>query len=124
MLIDFDPNETNKPQAPQWATYFPDRAPKFKVHTHRGHALNAFQERSTGILYEYLDNKWIERIQLSGDRRPSSCGRCGRECYPSRKFTIDDSTATSEWLCHPCKHPRHAARMAAALARRQALRGS
>lgn len=106
MLIDFDPNETNKPQAPQWATYFPDRRPKFKVHSNRGHAINAFQGRYTGVLYEWHEGTWVDQLQIYRDGRPKTCPKCSKDLYCTRKIRVIDNEFIAEWACTYCRNPK------------------
>lgn len=82
MKIKFDPNQKgNKPPAPRFATYIPDRRPEWKIHSALGHAKNAFQYRSNAILYEYIDEEWVERARIEDKPRSynnqSPCSNCG-----------------------------------------------
>lgn len=50
----FDPNAN----AGDWATYVPCRRPKFKVHAHRGHAINAIKCHA----YDYDSNDYDAHV--------------------------------------------------------------
>jgi hypothetical protein len=76
--MDFNPNNLNAPEAPIWATYVPERRPKFKSHTQRSHALGAFQYRRNVILYKFIDSEWVEVYRIeNGHDDVMSCDRCG-----------------------------------------------
>lgn len=81
-MLEFDPNEKKQPKTPVWATYIPSRTPEWKLHTNRGHAINAINNRastgygqgSPGIIYEYVDGEWVEWDRYE---RPDRCAHCG-----------------------------------------------
>jgi hypothetical protein len=75
MTLEFDPNKNKKPEY-NWATYVPDRHPKFKAHRHKGHAKNAFQYRDQIILYKWNEDTqlWDEIYQVDG--YPNECYKC------------------------------------------------
>lgn len=83
----FDPNTMSdrKRGSYDWATYVPSRRPKFKIHEHRGHAINAVKrcygyqsnydetgggpryaswrelDEDSGVkLYRRQDGRWVE----------------------------------------------------------------
>lgn len=76
-LNDFDPNNPKKTNH-LWATYIPYRYPQFKTHTKRAHAslalVNASHTFRDAIMYEYVDNKWVERDRMES---PEACDWCG-----------------------------------------------
>lgn len=77
--MDFDPNNRTPPII-EWATYVPRRHPQFKTHKNRGHALNAFQYRSSAILYRWVEpGEWQEvyRIEDFKVTKDMACERCG-----------------------------------------------
>lgn len=78
-LDEFDPNVKKGPKAPRWASFIPSRstAPKFKIHMQRNHALNAFSDQPDGILYEWVDGKWVERVRFEGWEKSPTCDDCG-----------------------------------------------
>ena len=71
----FSPPVYKPEEPPCWATYCYIRRPQFKVHSNRGHALNAvgmsvdgkrhYHARG-GIIYQLVDNKWEEWGRLRG----------------------------------------------------------
>ena len=74
--LDFNPNKL--PPTIEWATYVPDRttAPKFKVHTNRGHALNALT--GIGILFRFVDGRWVEVYRCDDDEYAHKCDVCNK----------------------------------------------
>lgn len=56
----FDPNALTerKRGSYDWATYVPSRRPKFKVHEHRGHAINAMKWHA----YDYDRSNWRDHV--------------------------------------------------------------
>ncbi len=82
------------PQSSSWATYAPRRNPKFKLHSNRGHALNAAKSLGEYIILQYVDNNWIEvcRLEHAASRR---CDVCGSE------ITINDISYHSIWKEYP-----------------------
>lgn len=80
--MDFDPNaDYGPPTAPVWATYVPDRSPRFKTYTNRGHALNAFQYVKSAVLYRREDDQWVE-VERYDRRGEHPCASCGRDVDP------------------------------------------
>lgn len=85
MAMTFNPND-KQPKAIEWATYIPNRKPKFKTHKGKGQALNAFTYRSNAILYKYNFDKgeWIEIYRVEDKQKPETCAHCS-------KSTMEDS---------------------------------
>jgi hypothetical protein len=56
----FSPPDFRPPKIPEWASYIPQRHPKFKAHNNRGQAVNAINYDSReGWLYRLYQGKWI-----------------------------------------------------------------
>lgn len=64
----FDPNKSAEAE---WATFVPTRSPRFKIHTKRGHAINAVKNTSYWndykrtipddvILYRRVEGRWVQ----------------------------------------------------------------
>ena len=111
-MIDFDPNSKRDPKAPVWATYIPTRRPNFKTHTSLGHAVNAIGYRfpnNEGIIYEFVDNEWVEHDRYE---RPKNCAHCGSEfptpsSYYYAKYNVLTKYDTGPKykkpiVCRPC----------------------
>lgn len=84
-LDDFDPNTRSK--SPVWGTYVPKRSGAgWKLHTSRGHALNAFEATQEGSLWENIGGFWIERCRKEPSMVPpvgqDDCRRCGKTTRP------------------------------------------
>lgn len=79
--MEFNPNKPGITKEFFWATYIPNRRPKFKLHSNRGHALNAvkYEIRHDSILYKWssLEREWIECFRLENYTKPSTCDQCG-----------------------------------------------
>ena len=74
-MIQFDPNTQ---QIGKYASYIPNRRPKFKVHKNKGHASNAISYTGwglprEGILYENIGGQWLEYFRWE---LPKECARC------------------------------------------------
>ena len=72
-LDDFNPNAVSNGN---WATYIPNRHPRFKVHVKRSHATSALGVKfpyCSGVLYERVDGEWIERDRMEA---PKECAVC------------------------------------------------
>lgn len=85
-LDEFDPNGKGDKQLKLWASYIPNRSPKFKVHKTEGHAKNAlayYWPHREGIMYESVDGEWVER-----DRAvfPTTCVTCDGPLSPRRYY--------------------------------------
>lgn len=99
---EFTPPAFKPPKIPEWATYIPERSPKFKAHNDRGKAINAcnYMSQRDAWLYRLFDGKWIlwahkpkstnyrSKIELPSAR---NC-ECGQE--------IIDPT---DYLCKICR---------------------
>lgn len=110
-MMNFNPNDANAPQLPKWATYIPGRRPEFKLHKQKGHATNAVGNHKCGIVYEYVDNEWVERYRL--DRKDIVCAIEG--CDNRSKYHYYNSVYTlpgRRWVDGPpfycSKHRREA----------------
>lgn len=61
-----------------WATYVPDRySQRFKVHSSRKMALNAFTGQTCAALWEFSGGEWVKRAEKFSEERPQSCSNCG-----------------------------------------------
>jgi hypothetical protein len=107
--MDFNPNIPAKRKEFFWATYIPDRRPEFKMHTKRAHALNAAQYRNNYILYQWVDNEWVERSRLENfyDQKCHYCGYYfeGYQRYGGYSEWIDKDTDFPKRVrvCYECK---------------------
>lgn len=112
MPLEFDPNNPAKQKnRPVWATYIPKRkGSKFKQHTDRGKALNAFQY-AYGILYHWepvindegvAEPQWVEVSRR--EKSSENCERCGVK-FKSGKYPPppDDGTEYHHgvWIGRP-----------------------
>lgn len=111
--ITFDPNKLNKPDF-EWATYIPARNPKFKIHSNRGKALNAFNYRDNVILYRMVNGTWIEQYRIENfpnrpSMKPKTCDRCDKyEFYLSSEWDrfngkIKDDPFKRMYVCSQCR---------------------
>lgn len=117
----FDPNEKNKGvPVIKWATYIPDRTPNFKIHKQINHAKSAFQYRNNAILYERVDEEWIERYrrELDGADHPRYCQWCEKDTYDEGISKWSSYYAGSfiwpktgelvtHWVCYDCGHKHY-----------------
>lgn len=95
MSMDFDPNAA-KAKLP-WATYVPNRSPKFKMHKQRGHALSA-NYYNNYILYKWDSNtdRWEEVYRLEDWTPPTKdsdtrCDQCGGSLPTYGEYYAKDS---------------------------------
>lgn len=93
MTLQFDPNTAPGPKAKLWATYIPDRSPKFKPHTNIGQAKNAIgygcdwgqgAKGRPAIMYQWANEQWVEVDRF--DASPL-CDHCGQD-YKTRPHTV------------------------------------
>ena len=78
--MQFNPNKPGMTKNYFFATFIPDRRPQFKMYSNRGHALNAFQYKDEGILYEWdtTKNEWEEIYREEKDGfTHETCDVCG-----------------------------------------------
>lgn len=115
----FNPNLPAKTKQFFWATFIPDRAPKFKMYSQRGHALNSFQYREDGILYEWDAEReeWTEVYRLTAKQKSTHCENCGEVTQDSHRLLggsylnrghhvwIDKETDFPRliWACYDCE---------------------
>lgn len=105
----FDPNKVALPEF-TWATYIPDRNPNFKVHKNRGHALNAVDYRKNYILYQRVNDEWIERYRIENLAPEAPCERCTNSAsWWSHTWDRDEKGKIAEPLkrlriCSTCKY--------------------
>jgi hypothetical protein len=79
-LDSFNPNLV--PRLNTWATYIPGRTTKKPFSTHRiaAHAKSALKASHTGIIYEYVNEEWVERYKVTEeDYNNRKCMYCGKE---------------------------------------------
>jgi len=102
-MDDFDPNNLKRRDM-IWATYFPDRKPPFKVYSNRGHALSSFMYRESGVLYNMIDDKWVEVYKLEPrEERVTHCELCGEhEKYLTRKWFKENGLELI-YVCNKCR---------------------
>ena len=114
-LDSFNPNLV--PRLNTWATYIPGRTTKKPFATHRiaSHAKSALKVSHTGIIYEYVDEVWVERYKVTQeDYDNRKCEYCGfRENrgtdyadshYLSSKWVPNEWRI--EWYNYKCKRDR------------------
>jgi hypothetical protein len=115
MTLEFNPNEPAKTKQFFWATYIPSRRPNFKLHSNRGHALNAFANHFWGaILYKWENDEWVEIYREEKDDAKTSryCENCGKDLkrpdygsYWGTKMWIDKKTDKPRRImaCYECE---------------------
>lgn len=111
-LPSFDPNN-KQPRAAEWATFVPDRKPKFKTYVDRGHALNAFQYRDNAILYKWSakSGEWVEVFReedVGAGYMRRTCEKCRAEDkYVSRIWVRKAGKIVEPfrriWACSNCE---------------------
>jgi hypothetical protein len=75
-LDEFDPNNRDK-GAPPWASYCPNRSPKFKTHGNRGFAINSIHNHGYGVLYKFEDGRWVETARIESRAfKKTRCDAC------------------------------------------------
>lgn len=76
MTLQFNPNKPSVTKVYIWATYIPGRRPEFKLHSQRGHALTAFYDRENAILYNWVDDHWVEVFRMENYYDIDHCQIC------------------------------------------------
>lgn len=117
--MQFNPNKPAKTKQFFWATYIPYRQPEFKMHSNRGHALNAFKYKNDAILYKWNPEKeeWIEIYRMENWRTNEhpNCEGCGKQTLdPTVRYAYnsgdrvwinkdDDMKLKQIWVCYDCE---------------------
>lgn len=94
----FDPN--TRPGEP-YATYCPSRwnGGKFKMHSSRAHGLSALRSQGHGVLFEFSDGKWVERVRFEHpEHRPTRCGTCRSDTmrFHTRREHVNGTWVTKD----------------------------
>jgi hypothetical protein len=108
-MTEFDPNKSFIGERPQWSTYVTSRSPKFKLHTKKNHATAALTTHRGGIIYQWIDDQWVERSRYP-TKNPDQCAHCGDEevRYENawRVFRIKGGPEEFTWerpmVCYNC----------------------
>jgi hypothetical protein len=76
-LADFDPRRIDA-----WATFVPNRRPKFKVHSGRPQALGVLTSNNYGALFRYGPHGWV-RVAIRDPAMMTACSICGDDVLSS-----------------------------------------
>jgi hypothetical protein len=116
--LDFNPNTPAKTKHYFWATFIPDRHPKFKMYSQRGHALASLQYRDKAIIFKWDQDKdeWVEKFRREKSPNPKDyCNGCdtylvNTSPYSGQSYNIgnlywrgDDDNLHQVTLCYKCK---------------------